>query len=194
MFKVCPHCGKVVSYNSYFHAWICECGFEIEERKNENSVDYKRLSSDLLSGCKENCADCDYAGDGEFECTITQVAATTITDLLSRAEAAEAERDKLKVKLGLASAALKAKVSEIPDTTEDDLRKAEMVAAVEWATHELEDKLQAAEARAEKAEKERDGLVISLNRIDAAVDILLNIVKEKFGPIETCGKSGQKEK
>lgn len=27
--KVCPHCGKVVFYNSYFGAYICDnCGWE----------------------------------------------------------------------------------------------------------------------------------------------------------------------
>lgn len=33
-------------------------------------MDYKKLAADLLSGCEENCADCEYAGDSEFECTI----------------------------------------------------------------------------------------------------------------------------
>ena len=33
-------------------------------------MDYKELAADLLSGCEENCADCKYAGDSEFECTI----------------------------------------------------------------------------------------------------------------------------
>lgn len=53
-------------------------------------MDYKKLAADLLSVCEKNCADCDYVGDSKFECTIEQLAATAITDLLSRAEAAEA--------------------------------------------------------------------------------------------------------
>ena len=57
-------------------------------------MDYKKLAADLLSGCEENCADCEYAGDSEFECTIAQLAATAITDLLARAEAAEARAEK----------------------------------------------------------------------------------------------------
>lgn len=52
-------------------------------------MDYKGLAAGLISGCEENCADCEYAGDSEFECTIAQLAATAITDLLARAEAAE---------------------------------------------------------------------------------------------------------
>lgn len=56
---------------------------------------YKKLAADLLSGCEENCADCDYAGDSEFECTIAQLSATAITDLLARAEAAEALAEKV---------------------------------------------------------------------------------------------------
>ena len=57
-------------------------------------MDYKKLAADLLSGCEENCADCEYAGDSEFECTIAQLAATAITDLLARAEAAEDRAEK----------------------------------------------------------------------------------------------------
>lgn len=57
-------------------------------------MDYKKLAADLLSGCEENCANCEYAGDSEFECTIAQLAATAITDLLARAEAAEARAEK----------------------------------------------------------------------------------------------------
>lgn len=57
-------------------------------------MDYKKLADDLLSGCEENCADCEYAGEREFECTIAKLAATAITDLLARAEAAEARAEK----------------------------------------------------------------------------------------------------
>ena len=58
-------------------------------------MDYKKLAADLLSSCEENCADCEYAGDSEFECTIAQLAATAITELLARAEAAEAHCETL---------------------------------------------------------------------------------------------------
>lgn len=53
-------------------------------------MDYKELAADVLSGCDENCVACKYAGDNEVECTIAQAAATAITKLLARAEAAEA--------------------------------------------------------------------------------------------------------
>lgn len=56
-------------------------------------MDYKKLAADLLSGCEENCADCEYSGGGEFDCTIAQLAAKAITDLLARAEALRKERD-----------------------------------------------------------------------------------------------------
>lgn len=45
-------------------------------------MDYKKLAADLLSGCEENCADCEYAGESEFECTIAQLASAAIADLL----------------------------------------------------------------------------------------------------------------
>lgn len=57
-------------------------------------MDYKELVADLLFGCEENCTDCKYAGDSEFECTIAERCATAITDLLARAEAAEARAEK----------------------------------------------------------------------------------------------------
>lgn len=57
-------------------------------------MDYNKLVSDLLSGCEENCANCEYEGDSEFECTIAKLAATAITDLLARAEEAEARAEK----------------------------------------------------------------------------------------------------
>ena len=57
-------------------------------------MDYKKLTADLLSGCEENCGNCEYVGDSEFECTIAQLAATAITDLLARAEAAESRAEK----------------------------------------------------------------------------------------------------
>lgn len=60
-------------------------------------MDYKGLAAGLISGCEENCADCEYAGDSEFECTIAQLAATAITDLLARAEAAEARAEKAEI-------------------------------------------------------------------------------------------------
>ena len=59
-------------------------------------MDYNKLADDLLSGCEENCADCEYAGDIEYECSISQLAAKAITELLTRAEAAEAEIEQLR--------------------------------------------------------------------------------------------------
>lgn len=58
-------------------------------------MDYKKLADDLLSECEENCADCEYAEDIEYECAITQLAAKAITELLARAEAAEARLEKV---------------------------------------------------------------------------------------------------
>ena len=57
-------------------------------------IDYNELSADILSGCEQDCADCKYVGENAFECTITQLVAAAITDLLSRVEAAEARAEK----------------------------------------------------------------------------------------------------
>ena len=70
-------------------------------------MNYKKLAADLLSGCEENCADYEYAGDSEFECTIAQLAATAITDLLARAEAAETRAEKAERDRDTYKAALK---------------------------------------------------------------------------------------
>lgn len=104
-------------------------------------MDYKKLAEDSLSGCDENCADCGYAGDSEFECTIVQLAATAITDLLARAEAAEAEAEHWK------SAHHQAALNFQQENRECNK-----------ALSELKD----AEARAENAERERDAAIKDL--------------------------------
>lgn len=52
-------------------------------------MDYKKLADDLLSYCHMHCADCEYAGENEFECNIARLSSAAITELLARAEAAE---------------------------------------------------------------------------------------------------------
>lgn len=44
-------------------------------------MDYKKLIKDLLTGCPENCANCDYSEHTEFNCTINKVAADAILEL-----------------------------------------------------------------------------------------------------------------
>lgn len=51
-------------------------------------MDYKKLADDLLFYCHMHCADCEYAGENEFECTIARLSSAAITELLARAEAA----------------------------------------------------------------------------------------------------------
>lgn len=100
-------------------------------------MDYKKLAADLLSGCEENCADCEYAGESEFECTIAQLAATAITDMLARAETAEARCKRL-----------------------EEARENANEAAAKW-----EGMYHMAEARAEKAERERDAAIEEIPKI-----------------------------
>ena len=91
----CKNCiGKSLCGEPGDTALSCIDRIVLQEYKKEEIMDYKKLAADLLSGCEENCADCEYAGDSEFECTIAQLAATAITDLLARAEAAEARVEK----------------------------------------------------------------------------------------------------
>ena len=73
-------------------------------------MDYEKIIKYLLVGCPENCANCDYSEHTEFNCTIDKVAADTIlellienkilnkrnSDLLTRAEAAEARLEQVK--------------------------------------------------------------------------------------------------
>lgn len=52
--KICPNCGKVLSYNSYFGAYICSnCKWEdatIGKKRNQgnslHSVSFKRKTND----------------------------------------------------------------------------------------------------------------------------------------------------
>ena len=102
-------------------------------------MDYKKLATDLLSVCEENCADCKYAGDSEFDCTIAELAATAITDLLARAEAAEKRVEELEKSLSDAAQVVKTmQESTIPFY----------------------------ERRAEKAQRERDAAVRHLSSLE----------------------------
>lgn len=58
-------------------------------------MNYKKLAEDLLSECKESCADCEYAGDIEYECSIMQLAAKAIIELLDCVKTAEAQLKKI---------------------------------------------------------------------------------------------------
>ena len=102
-------------------------------------MDYKKLATDLLSVCEENCADCKYAGDSELECTIAELAATAITDLLARAEAAEKRVEELEKSLSDA---------------------AQVVKTMQESTISLY------ERRAEKAQRERDAAVRHLSSLE----------------------------
>lgn len=44
-------------------------------------MDYKKLVKDLLLGCQENCANCEYSELIEFNCAINKVAADAILEL-----------------------------------------------------------------------------------------------------------------
>lgn len=102
-------------------------------------MDYKKLATDLLSVCEENCADCKYAGNSEFECTIAELAATAITDLLARAESAEKRVEELEKSLSDAAQVVKTmQESTIPFY----------------------------ERRAEKAQRERDAAVRHLSSLE----------------------------
>ena len=50
--KICPNCGKVVSYNSYFGAYICtECKWEdafMGNIRNKGGLYFKSSSSNNL--------------------------------------------------------------------------------------------------------------------------------------------------
>ena len=44
--KVCPNCGKVIGFNSYFGAYICEeCGWEDDTYNKERIVYFSRKSN-----------------------------------------------------------------------------------------------------------------------------------------------------
>lgn len=112
---------------------------------------------------------------------LMEQAATAITDLLARAEAAEKELADCREKnAGLALALL----TEQPPNS-DCLGYQERQA--------VRSRVKAAEARAEKAERERDAAVKTLDRLDAQIDIALKLAEEKFWSIETCEQSVKKE-
>lgn len=126
-------------------------------------MDYKKLATDLLSVCEENCADCKYAGDSEFDCTIAELAATAITDLLARAESAEK------------------RVEELEKSISD---AAQVVKTMQEST------IPFYERRAEKAQRERDAAIKQLREFTESVDRPCACCKHDTGDyvaLDVCG-------
>lgn len=96
MLKICPKCGKVMFYNSYFKSWICECGYikEVISKNEEFSILKKKLDKErkqkeraikylflmaqkyeFCTGCKNDkfdydkssCTGCFYNNHGNWE-------------------------------------------------------------------------------------------------------------------------------
>ena len=59
--KICPSCGKVISYNSHFSAYICEaCGYEltIPRLLRRNDDDIRRICHFDVEQCDMGCYGC----------------------------------------------------------------------------------------------------------------------------------------
>ena len=95
---------------------------------------------------------CDYLCDSE-DCIVVQ-AATALTDLLARAEAAEAANSQLNGTVTTLMESNRRLVEELKAYMETDLAKAHDALSADWAKQKQRAK--EAEARAEKAERERD--------------------------------------
>lgn len=135
-------------------------------------MDYNELAEDLLSGCEENCADCKYAGDSEFECTIAQLAATAITHLIQYKDAIDrmGEFGKLFLQYsgdprGMIGEAGHVEAGDVVERAKECVMHYETITDVDgnvWRPV-LEDKLQflicCMTELAEKAESERDAAV-----------------------------------
>ncbi len=53
--RVCPKCGKVIGFNSYFGAYICdECEWE-DDTYNQERIDYFAQKGSNQQKSKENC-------------------------------------------------------------------------------------------------------------------------------------------
>ena len=139
-------------------------------------------------------------GELRVDCMVDDLT-RSITDLLARAEAAEAEKKKKKGyyhqmvdalaavdSRDLEEAKAKLKAADGLCKRLDDARENANKAAAKW-----EGMYHMALERAEKAERERDAAIKTLDRLDAGIDIALKLATEKFGPIKTCEQSGQKE-
>ena len=67
-------------------------------------MDYKKLVKDLLLGCQENCANCEYSELIEFNCTIDKVAADAILELLIENKILDKKNSDLQVRTESAEA------------------------------------------------------------------------------------------
>ena len=87
----------------------------------------------------------------------------SITDLLARAEAAEAANNQLDGTVNTLMESNRRMAEELKAHTETDLAKAHEALSADWA--ERKKRAEAAEARAEKAERERDTAISDLTYI-----------------------------
>lgn len=71
--NVCPVCGKLAAWNSYFKGWVCECG-NIERRENTNADRIRAMSDEKLAEIIMCPYDVDIAicehKDGCFSCCL----------------------------------------------------------------------------------------------------------------------------
>lgn len=188
-------------------------------------MDYEKLAKAIkLCGSTpkvDQCQECPYwAGGYMSECIprMTADAATSITDLLARAEAAEAANTQLDGTVSTLMESNKRLAEELKAHSDTELAKAHEALSAEWArqkmradaaeekyaallkekfgenastkmmemvdtVNEMRQKLAEAEARAEKAEKERDAAVKELNEVAEAVDGLSDFIDEQVHPL-----------
>lgn len=159
-----PYYGKTYKAYAYPPAHIdrkawepCECC------KRRTDMDYKEQAENLLYDAK------DWAGDPHIKKDL-HGAAQSITDLLARVEAAEA-------KLTQKESYYNQMVDALAAT--DSFEKQKLC---EEADH-LKDLLKEAEARAEKAERERDAAIKELEDVASAVDHFSDFIDEQIHPL-----------
>lgn len=121
----------------------------------------------------DQCKKCVYWSGGDMsECIprMTEDAAAAMTDLLSRAEAAEAAQETLqramveyKDKAEKAEERANRLEEEVKSYSESDLAKAHDLLSADWAKQKI--RAAQAEVRAEKAERERDKAVKTIETI-----------------------------
>ena len=94
-------------------------------------MEYKKLAADLISECKENCADCEYSGRVEFECNITHMASDAIDELLALAKETEERCDRLNE--------ARERANEACAKWEARAEQAERAIAIMWYAYENKD-------------------------------------------------------
>lgn len=126
-------------------------------------MDYKKLVKDLLLGCQENCANCEYSELIEFNCTIDKVAADAILELLIENKILDKKNSNLQVRAESAEARC--------NTLEKMVKEYQEIIIPRYVK------------RIEQVKQERDAAISDLERAEKIAEETYTLLNNKIQPV-----------